>query len=142
MSDDRFTEMMEEAAQEPFQPTCFYNQPGDSIEFHTSRDAYLAERVDELVTVFLSKESKNQEGEPKIIGACIKGVKKLLKNYPGLQVSLQGSKQKDGKVQVYELIHLGFLKNVNQHSKPLRRTYERLKQLASTNHLEAEVIFA
>src|SRR5713226_4287966 len=79
-----------------FRPTATYDRDGDCIEFLAKPDAFYAERVDDLVTVYYSQET----GE--VIGSLIKGVSKFcndfLKKMPGFKIEIY-----DGRVR---LVHL------------------------------------
>jgi hypothetical protein len=70
-----------------FRPTATYDADGDCIEFLIKPDPFLAERVDELVTVYYSQET----GE--VIGSLIKGVsrfyRKLLGTMPGFRIEIE-----------------------------------------------------
>ncbi|MCK4787137.1 MAG: hypothetical protein KAV87_25485, partial [Desulfobacteraceae bacterium] len=52
----------------PFKPNARYDPDGDCIEFFTKPHSFYAERIDDLVTVYYSHETKE------IIGSLIKGV--------------------------------------------------------------------
>jgi hypothetical protein len=58
---------------EHFTPVAAYDADGDCVEFLAKPDAFYAERVDDLVTVYYSQET----GE--VIGSLIKGVSKFCK---------------------------------------------------------------
>lgn len=71
LSDDvalRWIGMVDEHAS--FVPVSYYDRDGDCIEFLISNDSYRAERIDDRLTVYFSRET----GE--IIGSLIKGVRK------------------------------------------------------------------
>jgi len=71
---------------EQFKPTATYDSDGDCIEFLARPDAFYAERVDDLVSVYYSQET----GE--VTGALIKGVSKfcrdMLLTMPGFQIEI------------------------------------------------------
>lgn len=73
-----------------FKPTATYDPDGDCIEFLAKPDAFRAERIDDLVTVYYSQET----GE--IIGSLIKGVSnfcnEMLKNMPGFKIEIQAGR--------------------------------------------------
>src|SRR5438270_3163500 len=79
-----------------FQPTATYDPDGDCIEFLAKPDAFYAERVDDLVTVYYSQETNE------VIGSLIKGVsgfcQKILETMPGFQIEIR-----DGRVR---LVHI------------------------------------
>lgn len=67
---------------EHFEPTAVYDPDGDCIEFVAKPDPFIAERIDDLVTVYTSQET----GE--LTGSLIKGVSKFCADIPadaGLQ---------------------------------------------------------
>lgn len=66
-----------------FEPTVTYDPDGDCIEFLARPDAFYGERLDDLVTVYYSQETRE------IIGSLIKGVHGFLKKHPGLQIDIQ-----------------------------------------------------
>ncbi len=76
-----------------FQPTATYIRSGDCIEFVARPGRYRAERLDELVTVYLSEE----DGE--IVGSLIKGVRELCRQLneklPGFKINVD-----DGRVRL------------------------------------------
>src|SRR5438874_6681249 len=75
-----------------FEPTAYYDPDGDCIEFLARPDNFYAERVDDLVTVYYSQETKE------IIGSLLKGVTRfcdqLLKQLPGFKIEIQHGKVK------------------------------------------------
>src|SRR5436309_9925699 len=78
---------------EHFEPTATYDPDGDCIEFLAKPDAFYAERVDELVTVYYSQETDE------VIGSLIKGVSKfcrdVLRQMPGFKIEIH-----DGRVRL------------------------------------------
>lgn len=56
------------AAAKEFEAQVFYDRDGDCVEFVAAPDSYYAERIDDLVTVYYSRDT----GE--IIGSLLKGV--------------------------------------------------------------------
>src|SRR5687768_12700110 len=81
---------------EKFAPTAEYDPDGDCIELLVKPDPFYAERVDDLVTVYYSQETKE------VIGSLIKGVSKfceeMLKKMPGFKIEIA-----DGRVR---LVHI------------------------------------
>ena len=79
----------------PFTPTATYIADGDCIEFFAKPDRYYAERVDDLLTVYLSHETDE------IVGSLLKGVstfcKKILDQFPGFRIEIV-----DGDLQSFE----------------------------------------
>src|SRR5256885_16793176 len=80
-----------------FRPTATYDPDGDCIEFLAKPDPFYGERIDDLVTVYYSQESKE------IIGSLIKGVSGLLKKHPGLKIDVQ-----DGRMRLVHLFRASF----------------------------------
>ena len=82
-----------------FQPSTTYDPDGDCLEFLVKPDPFYGERIDELVTVYDSQETKE------IIGSLIKGVtgfgRRLSERMPGFKIEIQ-----DGPIK---LEHFFFL---------------------------------
>jgi hypothetical protein len=93
-------ELMSKIAQDdaaPTQPGCFYSKDGDCVFCHIEDVPYCAERVDELLTVYLA------EDDGRLVGAQIKGVSKLpTHDAVGLEL------RRAGNVQVVGLLLLTF----------------------------------
>src|SRR5947209_1689017 len=72
LSNDRFAEEVMRLAKpvSPFVPVVTYDPDGDCIEFLAKPDNFYAERIDDLVTVYYSQETRE------VIGSLIKGVTK------------------------------------------------------------------
>jgi hypothetical protein len=79
------------------QPGCFYSKDGDCVFCHIEDVPYFAERVDELLTVYLAEDDR------RLVGAQIKGVSKL-PTHDALGLELR----REGDVQVVELLLLTF----------------------------------
>ena len=83
-----------------FSPFAEYDADGDCIEFFVKPDPYFAERVDGLLTVYRSQESKE------ITGAQIKRVTALfdeiLGKFPGFRVEVH-----DGKFPLVHIFRVG-----------------------------------
>ncbi len=130
--DDFMTEM--EARFGPpqeFQPTATYIPAGDCIEFVARPGRYHAQRLDDLVTVYLSEEN----GE--IVGSLIKGVRKLCRQLteklPGFKINVE-----DGRVRL-EHLFLAHLWSEPLPSKVIERTYRKLIEVAQETRAEAEL---
>jgi hypothetical protein len=115
-----------------FKPTATYDPDGDCIEFLVKPDPFYAERIDDLVTVYYSQESKE------IIGSLIKGVsrfrEKVLERMPGFQIEII-----DGRVR---LVHLFRAKmwSTQQDPKAVQTiTYRKLIKVAEESRVEAEL---
>lgn len=81
----------------PTRPGCFYSKDGDCVFCHIEDVPYFAERVDELLTVYLAEDDR------RLVGAQIKGVSRL-PEHDALGVNLR----RQGSVQVVELLLLTF----------------------------------
>lgn len=115
-----------------FKPSAFYDADGDCIEFVAAPDSYYAERIDTLVTVYRSQETKE------IIGSLIKGVSKFLRNVveraPGFRIEIR-----DGRIK---LVHLFTAKLWSEEIGPTTIpgiTYQKLRQVAEETGTEVEV---
>lgn len=117
---------------EQFKPTAIYDPDGDCIEFLVSPDPFYAERVDDLVTVYYSQESKE------VIGSLIKGVSKfcraLLKQMPGFMVEIH-----DGRVKL-EHVFRARLWSLQQEPRDFPTlTYLKLRDIAKQANVETEM---
>ena len=114
-----------------FQPTATYIRSGDCIEFVARPGRYRAQRLDELVTVYLSEE--NDE----VVGSLIKGVRQLCRQIterlPGFKVNVD-----DGKVRL-EYLFLAHLWSEPQSDKLIELTYRKLLKVAVETQAEAEL---
>lgn len=54
-----------------FRPCGWYNATGDSLEIYLSTEPYIAERVDTLLTIFVSAHDRYR-----VVGLAIKNIKK------------------------------------------------------------------
>lgn len=79
-------------SEKEFRPTAYYDPDGDCIEFLARPDNFQAERVVDLVTVYIS------EGTGEVIGSLLKGViplcRKLLQTLPGFKVEVRHGRVK------------------------------------------------
>ncbi len=132
-SNDEFAKRMMLVAQpaEQFTPAAMYDPDGDCIEFLASPDPFYAQRVDDLVTVYYSQETKE------IIGSLIKGVstlyRKLLKEMPGLKVEIHDDRIK--------LVHIFRARLWSSHQDPQdlpALVYTKLIAIAEETEVEAE----
>lgn len=113
-----------------FQPSATYDRDGDCIEFLIQPDPFYGERVDDLITVYYSQESKE------IIGSLIKGVHGFLKRHPGLKIDVQ-----DGRVRLVHLFRANFW-NKQDPQQIESRTYRKLIEFAEESQIEAEFAMA
>jgi len=70
----------------PPQATAVYDPDGDCIEFLSKPEPFFAERIDDLVTVYYSQETRE------VIGSLIKGASRfcneILKRLPGFRIEV------------------------------------------------------
>jgi hypothetical protein len=117
---------------EHFKPGATYDPDGDCIEFLAKPDAFFAERVDDLVTVYYSQET----GE--VIGSLIKGVSKFCRDVfekvPGFKIAIE-----DGRVR---LEHIFLARLWTSHLSPqdlATLTYRKLIEVAEVSNVEADL---
>ncbi len=87
--DDTFAEQfLTEACASPEFPRTYYSHDGDYLELITCQDSYSAVRIDDLLTMYVSRESK------KPIGAMLKNVRRFIdevrERQPGSRVDFSG----------------------------------------------------
>jgi hypothetical protein len=116
---------------EDFRPTATYDRDGDCIEFLAKPDAFFAERIDDLVTVYYSQETNE------VIGSLIKGVsafcRRMLTAMPGFTIVIQ-----DGRVRL-EHIFLARLWSLPRDPHDLvTLTYRKLIEVAEAANVEIE----
>jgi len=144
MNNQEFQEYVLKLAQSapPFQATTTYDPDGDCIEFLVKRDPFYAERIDDLVTVYYSQETRE------IIGSLIKGIgrlcRQLSEKMPAFKIEVQ-----DGPVKLEHLLFLAKLLASPEHcaDEPTRVTtltyrkqvYDKLIEAAERNDAKAEL---
>jgi hypothetical protein len=134
MSNDKFAaHIMKLAHDAPtFRPTTTYDSDGDCIEFLASPDLFYAERVDDLLTVYYSQETRE------IIGSQIKGVsrfcKEMLEKLPGLKIEVQ-----DGPVTLQHIFLAKLWTSDPQPDKMAMRTYRKLIEVARKSDAKADL---
>jgi len=131
MSNSEFAKHVREMAlPASFVPHATYDANGDCVEFLFKPDNFYAERIDDLVTVYYSRNTK----EP--IGSLIKSVSSFCdsvsKKLPGFKITIV-----DGKVK---LEHLFLAKMWTDDSPVNSVTYRKLIDAASENKTEAELL--
>lgn len=134
LSNDEYARQVMEIARNAFpvsfQPTAYYDHDGDCIEFIMNPDDYYAERVDDLLTVYYSRDTHE------ITGSLIKGVKKfykeILNKYPGFQVVVN-----DGKIRLSHLFLAGMWSQVPSNTKI--KVYKVLADQAEVSRTETEL---
>lgn len=112
-------------------PVAVYDPDGDCIEFIARPDDFYAERVDNLLTVYYSRES----GE--IVGSFIKGVRSwlttILQKHPGFGVDIC-----EGKVRLGLLFRAKCWGLSNDQAIPVR-VYRKLVQYADDDDVVTEL---
>ncbi len=120
---------------EQFEPTAIYDRDGDCIEFLVSADPFYAERVDDLVTVYYSQETRE------IIGSLLKGVsafcKRMTETMPGFAIEI-----KDGKIQLVHIFRARLWTSQTDTSGIRTLAYQKLIQAAEESDLETEMCLA
>lgn len=123
-------EIVEKA--EPFKPEAYYDPDGNCIEFIVKPDDFYAERVDDLLTVYYSEETKE------IIGCLIKGVsafcKRLVEKLPGFAFEIE-----DGRVRLGLLLRARAWSELSKDDKILVLTYKKLADSADEMNVETEL---
>lgn len=116
---------------EQFEPTAIYDPDGDCIEFLAKPDAFYAERVDDLVTVYYSQETNE------VIGSLIKGVSRfcddLLAKMPGFKIEIH-----DGRVR---LLHIFLARLWSSERDPrglATLAYKKLIDVAQDTEVEVD----
>ncbi len=75
----------------PFQPCSFYNSSGDSLEIYASNEDHVAERINTLFTVFVSRKDRS-----KVTGLVIKNLSKHFGKNSRLNFLVAAGKAKVG----------------------------------------------
>ena len=134
MPNDQFAAHIMKLAHDapPFQPTTTCDPDGDCIEFVVSPDAFYAERVDELLTVYHSQETRE------IIGSQIKGLarfcKEMLEKLPGLRIEVQ-----DGPVTLQHIFLATLWTSDPQLDKIAMLPYRTLIEVARQSNAKADL---
>ena len=117
----------------PFRPSAYYDPDGDCIEFLACPDNFYGERVDDLVTVYLSEES----GE--IVGALLKGVtgfcERTLQKLPGFKIEIE-----HGRVKLVAIFTAGLWStDINPDHVKTVRAYKKLIDVATQTGVEVQL---
>lgn len=132
-SDEFMAEMDAMFGSQPkaFRPSATYIPAGDCIEFVAKPGRYHAQRLDDLVTLYLS------EADGEIVGSLVKGVgqlcKQITEKYPEFMSDID-----NGRVRL-EHLFLAHLWSGPARSKVVRRTYKKLIDVAEETKVEAEL---
>lgn len=108
-----------------FQPAAHYDPDGDCIEVFFTDEPFVGERLDQWVTVY------RQRGSREIAGSLIKGVRKLLARYPGFNIDVY-----DQKVR---LSHVLRAPAWSEGDPVKQRTYKILIEKAEESDINTEV---
>lgn len=125
---DSLAKYMSERKCGEFQPIPLYVASGDYLSLYLVEDRCVAQRVDDLLTVYLSMESKD------LVGCKIKGIKKILEQANSFGVHLDA-----GAIKLRFLFFLGaaFAKDETQ-----RKRYYDLKDICTPEVLDRPLEFA
>jgi hypothetical protein len=133
MTNEEFAAQVAELAKDagPPQATAVYDPDGDCIEFLSRPEPFYAERVDDLVTVYYSQETRE------VIGSLIKGASRfcndILKRLPGFRIEVI-----DRNVRL-EHIFLAKLWSAEHDPSDLATiTYRKLIQVAEATGVKLE----
>jgi hypothetical protein len=120
---------------EQFEPTATYDRDGDCIEFLAKPDPFLAERIDDLVTVYYSQET----GE--LVGSLIKGVARFCAEMsgklPGFKIEIQ-----DGPVQLVHIFRARLWSAPFQPHDLATQTYRKLIEVAGETVVRGDLCLA
>jgi len=135
-SSDFAAEMLQLAQEAPaFQPSAIYDPDGDCIEFIAKPDSFYGERIDDLVTVYYSHESKE------IVGSLIKSVSKfyreVLQRVPGFKIEIH-----DGRVRLVHIFRARLWTSDLGPEDVVTVTYQKLLRVAEDTNVEAELACA
>ena len=89
MTTDEFTDavLAMEGVNDDFEPHAYYDADGDCVEFMARPDDFYAERIDDLVTVYYSRETNE------IVGSFIKGISqfcdRMKARLPGFVIQIE-----------------------------------------------------
>lgn len=119
-------------SQSEFIPNAYYDADGDCIEFLARPDNFHAQRIDDLVTVYVSEKT----GE--VIGSLLKGINRLceelFQNLPGFKIEIR-----HGRVK---LVHIFRAKLWSSEPRPndlTTLTYEKLIDVAQQTGVEVDL---
>lgn len=132
-TDDEFLAEMESMFGPPqeFRPTVTHIAEGDCIEFFARPGSYHARRLDDLVTVYLSRD--NDE----LVGSLIKGVSsfchKVLVKFPAFRIVIEGKKVR------LEHLFLARLMDSEPNDHEIAPRYKELIDAAHETNAEADL---
>lgn len=109
-----------------------YEKDGACIEFFASSEPFYAERVDELVTVYYSQETK------KIIGSQIKGVstfvRAMVDKFPGFGIEIR-----DGRIKLRHLFRAKLWSGKGDPNDVTVLQYQKLIEVAEESDVETDL---
>lgn len=118
-----------------FKPTATYDRDGDCIEFLAKPDAFYAERIDDLVTVYCSQETDE------VIGSLIKGVSKFCVEVegklPGFKIEIH-----DGPVRLQHIFQARLWSGPFKPNEMPTLIYRKLIEIAGVAVVEGELCMA
>jgi hypothetical protein len=120
--DEKLTEYLKEHPPKGFRPVPFYSEVGDIITFFSRDVRCYEERLDDLVTIYLSMEARE------LVGCKIKGVKHLLQTIGNFGVSIDS-----GKIKLAFFFVLG---QKIARDPEQRRRYQELASIAKDVELQ------
>jgi hypothetical protein len=119
----------------PFAPSATYDPDGDCIEFIAKPDSFYAERIDDLVTVYYSQQSRE------IVGSLIKSMSRfnrdVLQKVPGFRIEID-----DGKVRLVQLFRAKLWTSGFDPENVVSITYRKLLKVAEDSNLDIEFAIA
>jgi len=129
LTSEQFAEYITNLEQQapPFKPVATYDPDGDCIEFLAAPVSFYGKRIDDLVTVYYDNDTNE------IVGSLIKGIRRMLKRFPGFRIEIQ-----DGPVRLEHLFR-AHLWTSNPQSVETVTTYTKLIAMAEENEAKAEL---
>ena len=134
--DDAFTaDLMARAnAITPSFPIVHYDKDGDCIELLLSSHSYQARRIDDLITVYVTRSEEGGE----VVGALIKGVKHFLRTLatqqPGTEIDFSG-----GNVFLEYILTAGLWLKSPDNDDDTIKFYLELRSAAKESGLAVEL---
>lgn len=118
-----------------FDRVATYDRDGDCIEFFINSDPFYAERIDDLVTVYISQDT----GE--LIGSLLKGVSKfcadIMERMPGFKIEIH-----DGPVRLVHIFRARLWSQKHDQHDLITLTYRKLIDVAGETVVDGELCFS
>lgn len=133
MTADEYGDYLGEGVTPPdaFRPSAFYNPDGDCIEFFASNEPFKAKRIDNLVTVYIGRDSNE------VVGSLIKGVSeifhRILKQVPGFKIEIRG-----GRIKMELLFAVCLWSSERDPEGTEVVVYDKLRKAAEHADIEAD----